>query len=395
MPVASRLSEWLRQLDARIFPPPPPEIHNRLERVQLKLLQRRVPLLHVVALLNMLLVIIIAVRDGASGSMLLLLALVPAFNASRIVTWRRRKPVEIADVDIPKVLKASTIAVIFGLSIATGLCLYTYAAHVFSEPAIIPVSLAYGTFCVAHSLAPMRRAAVLAIIVGIVPNAIIMATSDDFLSRMLAIGGMTVAVLLTRFIMDQFDQMIAALKLEQQIEDQANTDPLTGILNRRGVLGRLERLAGPDQPDRRAAVALIDLDGFKQINDRMGHFAGDEYLALVAARIQGAIVGPGFAGRLGGDEFVVVFDRAIGDPDVAGAVQSLLAAICQPLIVEGQSVPVSASLGYAFCPEDASDTAELLVAADIALYAAKGGGKAQAKAYADVRTEDITGTVAA
>lgn len=376
------MREWLHRLDARLFPPAPEAVRKRLGRLQYKRLHQQLPLLHLVAMFNMVLVIAIAYRDGASGLVLGLMCLLPLFNVVRIIFWRRKVAVERSDEEITRSLRSATIAVVCGLGLASALCVNTYARGVFSQPEIIPISLAYGTFCVAHSLSPLRRAAILSLIIGIVPNAVYMAMSNEFMASILSVSAMSVAVLLTRFIYTQFEQMIASLELEQLVSDQANTDALSGLYNRRGFLGRLE--SHVQGGGRRFAIAIIDLDGFKQINDRMGHFAGDEYLSLVAGRIEAGRPAPGFAGRLGGDEFVVMFDEPYDLAAAGNAVEAMLETVCKPMIVEGTTVPVSASIGYALYPEDASNVSDLLVAADIALYAAKNAGKSRAAAYANV-----------
>lgn len=339
-------------------------------------------MLHVVSLFNILLVMAVAAREGASANVLALLGLVPVFNISRLIMWRRTKPAELTDAAVRRTLRNASIAVAAGMGLASSLCVYTYLAHVFKEPAIIPVSLAYGTFCVAHSLAPMRKAAVWAIVLGIVPNALIMSASTDFMSVVLSLSAMTVAMLLTRFIFDQYQQMVAGLELEQQVIDMANTDALTGLLNRRGFEAELDAMLADLPEGTRLTVGIVDLDGFKQINDRMGHFAGDDYLARVAGRVAAGLPLPGRAGRLGGDEFIFVLKGPGGLRDVETGIETLLAQICRPIVIGSSEVPVSVSIGYAHFPDDAANAEALLVAADVALYAAKDAGKSCARAYA-------------
>jgi diguanylate cyclase (GGDEF)-like protein len=150
---------------------------------------------------------------------------------------------------------------------------------------------------------------------------------------------------------------------------QARTDALTGLVNRAGLERELARRAAGRQP---YAVLLIDLDGFKAVNDRWGHAGGDELLIEVGHRLSGLVAGAGVAARLGGDEFVVV----AGSP--AGPLSVLLAhevtrAVARPVVVQGRPVTVRASVGVVHgWAGDAPD--RLLHAADMAMYRAKAAG---------------------
>ncbi len=146
----------------------------------------------------------------------------------------------------------------------------------------------------------------------------------------------------------------------------AVTDELTGLPNRRLLNARLEdavRAGG-------AAFLLIDLDGFKELNDTLGHSAGDALLRQVGDRLAGAAGPDGLLARLGGDEFGVLLTAASGDTpeQVAGRV---LAELAQPFSLEGLDVVIGASIGIALHPEDARDAASLVQYADIAMYEAK------------------------
>lgn len=152
-------------------------------------------------------------------------------------------------------------------------------------------------------------------------------------------------------------------------QTQARTDALTGLPNRAGLDRELARRATGRQP---YAVLLIDLDGFKAINDRHGHAIGDELLIEVGHRLAGLVTGAGMAARLGGDEFVVV----AGSP--AGPLSKLLAhevtrTVARPVVVQGRPITVRASVGVVHgWAGDAPD--RLLHAADMAMYRAKAAG---------------------
>jgi diguanylate cyclase (GGDEF)-like protein len=121
---------------------------------------------------------------------------------------------------------------------------------------------------------------------------------------------------------------------------------------------------------------MLDLDGFKQVNDRYGHGVGDLLLIEVAARLQSAVRGGDLVARLGGDEFAFLLVADGIDHVVACVAERVLRSLAQPCMIHGLEVRPGGSLGIAFFPRDASDPAELLALADRALYdvKARGGG---------------------
>ena len=158
---------------------------------------------------------------------------------------------------------------------------------------------------------------------------------------------------------------------------QARTDDLTDLPNRRAFLAELERLTGA-AGDGELALVLMDLDGFKELNDTLGHQAGDEVLVHLGQRLAGAIRDKDFLARLGGDEFAVLMP---GLPDVTSARaagERLLAAVREDFALNEMSVRVDASVGITLWGHHASTTAELLRRADIAMYQAKAGAAASA-----------------
>jgi diguanylate cyclase (GGDEF)-like protein/PAS domain S-box-containing protein len=158
-----------------------------------------------------------------------------------------------------------------------------------------------------------------------------------------------------------------------QIEYQAFHDPLTGLQNRLAFTAKLEaRLATASVRNGRVAVLFLDLDGFKVINDSLGHSAGDRVLQSLAKRLRTTVREGDLISRFGGDEFTVLLD--ISRPEDAEAVaQKVLAAIA--CVVEGQRLYVTGSLGVALYPENGDDPEALLRNADAAMYLAKDLGR--------------------
>ena len=155
----------------------------------------------------------------------------------------------------------------------------------------------------------------------------------------------------------------------------AHTDALTGLPNRRGLNEALDRALPGCTPARMTAVYLLDLDGFKPVNDRLGHEAGDEVLVGVARRLEGLVRASDVVARLGGDEFVVVAAGLPGDTEARALGLKLLDAFRQPFRAGGQDCAVGLTIGYALAPLDGRDALGLLKRADAAMYAGKQAGR--------------------
>lgn len=147
----------------------------------------------------------------------------------------------------------------------------------------------------------------------------------------------------------------------------ARTDELTGLGNRLELQERLAALPG----SARVALALLDLDHFKQVNDTLGHGVGDQLLVVVGRRLTAALGEADVALRLGGDEFVVLLDAEGGERSVLARVDALLGQLNRPVALEGLELPIEASIGVALRPQHGVRVEELLRRADLAMYRAK------------------------
>jgi diguanylate cyclase (GGDEF)-like protein/PAS domain S-box-containing protein len=154
------------------------------------------------------------------------------------------------------------------------------------------------------------------------------------------------------------------------------SDPLTGLPNRRMVTENLTLLMHQLNKDGGLiGLLFIDLDGFKTVNDNFGHSAGDLLLIEVAERLRARVRQNDVVARLGGDEFLVILKEIRAREEAARVAAVLLQALSIPLLAEGNSLAVSASIGISVYPETASDAEELIRQADCAMYAAKRNGK--------------------
>ena len=169
--------------------------------------------------------------------------------------------------------------------------------------------------------------------------------------------------------------------LHQQLEFQAVTDPLTGLLNRRGFHQAVEStLLRSERNDNALVLLYLDLDGFKRVNDSLGHDAGDRVLRWVSEQMQACLRSGDILGRMGGDEFTALLELEF--PEQAAKIAEKLierVSICQQ--IEGLDVMLGVSIGIATFPDCGADLSGLLRAADIAMYEAKRAGRQQYRYY--------------
>jgi diguanylate cyclase (GGDEF)-like protein len=170
--------------------------------------------------------------------------------------------------------------------------------------------------------------------------------------------------------------------ISDQLRHQANHDPLTGLPNRAVIFGRLAAALEAGR-ETRAGLCYLDLDGFKAINDRYGHQAGDELLVTVGRRIGETARRHGaLAGRIGGDEFVVVAEVSPGIGRMIALAAGILGEVSRPVSLRVGPVAVSACAGIAECAAGSPASATLIADADAALYRAKSGGPGRWAVYA-------------
>ncbi len=170
-------------------------------------------------------------------------------------------------------------------------------------------------------------------------------------------------------------------KAQERIAWLARHDPLTETANRFHLRELLEQEIQDLSNGSRLAIHLIDLDRFKEVNDTLGHAAGDALLKAVAKRMRSTVRENDFVGRLGGDEFAVVQAGVLADEQVSSLAVRLLKVLNAPFRVLGHTVQVGASIGVVMAPEYGTDPDSLLKKADIALYRVKSGGRGDYAIY--------------
>ncbi len=231
---------------------------------------------------------------------------------------------------------------------------------------------------------PMAQATRENRIVGLAPNAILIsrdgtetAIEDSAAPIHDRSGRVTGAVIV-------FRDVSASRAAAREMVHLAQHDFLTDLPNRLLLSDRIDyALTSALRHDRHGAVLFIDLDQFKQINDSLGHRAGDELLQTVAQRLKASVRASDTVARLGGDEFVVLLDELDQPADAAISAAKILKAIAAPCTVEAQTMEVTASIGISLYPKDACQAQALIRRADTAMYFAKRKGRNCACFYAE------------
>lgn len=169
---------------------------------------------------------------------------------------------------------------------------------------------------------------------------------------------------------------------KNNLQKLAHFDTLTGLANRIELAARLEEsLSLARQNVQLLGVVYLDLDGFKPINDRLGHSAGDQLLVLVAKRLQHALRAHDCVARFGGDEFVLLLNQLNSRKECEMLLQRIVDSISRPYVLDGEYVKITASLGYTLYPEDDSAADALIRHADQAMYQAKQAGRNRIQAF--------------
>ena len=180
-----------------------------------------------------------------------------------------------------------------------------------------------------------------------------------------------------KFLIAVIEDATERKKAEQRIAFLAHHDPLTGLANRAALAQKIEEAAARQRRrDEPFSVLLLDLDRFKEVNDTLGHPAGDTLLTEVAMRLKSLLRETDVLARLGGDEFAII---QAGESDQRGAARALAERILEllgkPFTIDGDEINIGTSIGIALAPEHGTGSDELLKMADLALYRTKSGGR--------------------
>ena len=181
-----------------------------------------------------------------------------------------------------------------------------------------------------------------------------------------------------------FSDISLRKRVEEELVHQATRDALTGLPNRLLALRELSDMLERADEGHRVAVLFVDLDGFKAVNDTHGHAVGDRVLKEVALRLRGAVRASDEVARFGGDEFLVLLPGVTDENDAAYVARKLLLSLSAQFETAGDRARISASIGIALCPGDATSPETLIQAADDAMFAVKHAGKQDYRFYHDL-----------
>lgn len=390
------MQRHLSILAKRIFPPVPTSIADDFTLLRVRRLQAQVPLLYFTML-----VIIAAAAMASSGYVPWAIShvftgLAGTICATRMFVWMGRQKdrfrVEAASKMLFQVSVFSTgVAVI-----SAGWCLLAWTYAPLGMAIYFPVFLALGTMATTYSLATMRSAALAVLAIGLLPISLLLLMRGDRADMALATSLLVTGLFLARMLLQHHDHLVTLLDLQLRMKTLAETDPLTGLSNRRALMDDLReeirRAAKTHSADSVGpAVAMIDLDGFKPVNDCHGHAAGDAVLQQVALRFDTACRDGAKIYRLGGDEFALLIPAG-SDLRAEAITDGVMASLARPFKVDGAAIPIGASLGMAIWPGDGHDAEGLIALADSRLYLAKADHHRDA-AYMHMRDE-VTWAVA-
>jgi diguanylate cyclase (GGDEF)-like protein len=379
-----------------------------LLRERYRALQRQIPLLYAIAIANF---IGLHIASGAAlGSLLQPVTLLVLFAAVRLVHWARMRGRELPPERILAALRR-ILALAALLSIAFGyaaISLYNETAG--REQDLIILFASLGAFGCAYGLTSFPAAARLPLLLFALPLAGRLAASGvpAHSAVGLSLGLITLMVLrLVNLNSASFAELVwsrsevesereraqraeqAALDEKARVRRVADSDPLTGLANRRAFLAELEaRIAAPG-PAAPFALAVLDLDGFKPINDTFGHGAGDALLIEVAGRLRREAGADAVTARIGGDEFALILPWA-DEAAVLIEGERVCAALGRPFAVDGREFAISACCGLAMIEPGRGDVATALSQSDAALYAGKQSGRGSVALYTPAIAETRT-----
>jgi diguanylate cyclase (GGDEF)-like protein len=360
----------LSALQEKLWPSMPGEVRDAYALSQYERLAGQVPLLYATLIL-----IVLAATYGASAQIPSLIryglpGLVGSLFAVRLVLWMRRSPTA-ASADAARGIVRTARFISTGVAVVCSFwCVFSW---IYAPPELaifFPLYMAMGALATIVCVSVSRTAVFWNILAGIAPITLVLLLSRDAMAMAAGLSIAATAGFLLVLVRQQHDKTVELLMLQQVMRERADTDPLTGLLNRRALGERLGMAMATAAPGTGPTLLLLDLDGFKPINDRHGHSAGDEVLCEIARRLREIAGDDADVCRLGGDEFAVLLSpHSHRVPDTLGF--AMLAWLARPILVDDMPLRVGASLGMAQWPRDGHDLDTLLRVADGALYAAK------------------------
>ncbi len=352
----------------------PHNLRDDLQAEQFRILRTQIPTMYVVLLINTGILcysvygsVPVAMSLGVPGLFTVLILV-------RMAIWLARKRTSPDKSHIARYLLSTTlVASIVSLGLGVwGVALLQ--AEVDDKP-FVPLFIAFGAIACTYCLGSLPRAAFATVCLAVTPVTVALLTAGERMEIAAGVSLLLVFPLILRLVVHQNANLIESVKSHSQVKALAYTDPLTGLPNRRAFTERLERnIEEAADKGMMAAVAVIDLDGFKAINDTFGHAAGDSVLIQAAERIQTACIECQLVSRLGGDEFAALMLVDEDGVPLTAVATKLVHEMSKPFTVSDTYVHMSASIGLAKHLVDDTSALAVMSRADMALYEVKRGG---------------------
>ena len=368
----------IQALRNAVFPPVPEAIRGDFTLLRAARLQSQIPLLN----LTLFLTIPTAIYGSSEGASPFIRFGLPLVMGSaclfRFFMWMRKRNVP---VDLPRAAKMISAATWVSCALAVVCSTWCVMSWLSAPPAMriyYPMILAMGSLATAYCLSTIRIATIGNLAIGLLPISLLLLFTGNRMDLAAGTSLVVASAFLLRMIAQQHTQLVDLLMLQRQMRELANTDPLTGLLNRRALFD----LHGDALVGAFTAVVVFDLDNFKAINDEFGHAAGDEVLKVFARELAGNLGPADVAARMGGEEFALVLKRTLPETVEETAERIRTAFAARRIEIETGSLTCTVSAGFAFGATDGMSFDKVLSAADKALYAAKRGGRNRVTASA-------------
>jgi diguanylate cyclase len=356
-------------------------IKNDILMTEYRQLSRQIPVLYLTVVITSIAASVASQGDRPLAYRGIAPSIVVIVCAARLMVWFRRQGRTVTLAVAHQNLRETSLTSIGLGGFAGAWSVFSFYEAALSHRAFIPIFGLLAIFAAVNCLSSFRKAALSALLLGSVPITFVLLSSNYYLYEAVGVCVLFVTFLQMRLIADRHRQIVANVEAQHKMRELANTDMLTQLPNRRSFFEQLDHVLRRENGTRSFSVALLDLDGFKQINDRLGHLAGDELLRTVADRLRSCADATTVFGRIGGDEFAILFDVAAPFEQISAKATGIMASLAAPCILSGRRVAISASLGMAQFPGDGRTIEELLLVADKALYAAKHSVKSRRSAH--------------
>jgi len=348
-------------------------------REQLLVLKRQVPVMYTIVCVNMIAVAITHFQTAPSYLTIVapgILLLLSTLRTAQLILSQKDI---VSQEQARKELRTTVIvSIVLGAAFSIwSISIFTYSSDLSKGQVAFFVGMT--TTTVMTCLMPTRLVSIVMLLVVILPFASFLSLQPDIVLRSLAINIVLVSAGMVLVTFRSFKDFKTGFELNHRVTQLANEDTLTGLPNRRCFFNELGRRLTPEADQVSSfTIGVLDLDGFKPVNDVFGHTVGDELLREVAQRLQKVLPDYGMLARLGGDEFAILFPAGMHRNEVLDHAENLLLTLKMPFALTEGAARVSATMGLAEYPASGTGAETLFERADYALYYGKRNARGEA-----------------